>query len=610
MRKPNFSKAVLWVTAISPLLFTACVDDSYDLAGDIDMTVTVGGNLSIPGSGTEEFTLEDIMDLEDPENSILQTDENGNYMLLKSSSEETEVDIDGVTIDAPTCDPTYTVLEFDAPVSVGEEVESRVENVTVDFSFAKNDVTPDVTSITSALVDGTANLTLGFDQISGGVDRITLKKGFKIEISMEGQTTANTISFALDGNASGYEIMDNAPQTIKFTEDKTIRNGETLRIPIRFEEIQNFPQGQGLYAREHFRMDVNIIANGWATTPGFSAGNIRVNLVNGAEVSGIALEKVTGKVDPEIDIDIDPVTIEDVPDFLNEDNNNLDIKNPCIKLVISNTAPVDVNLTATLARVGGGSDFAFNIGNQDLSSTNCIIIRKGNGEGSEPVVTTYYLSRENMGIADDDANHTYYITLGEDLYNLIRTIPDEIRLENVEAKALDKEYIVNLGPNGARYNVNTTYELNAPLEFGPRLEIVYEDTINDWSGDIEDISIRKAIVEMDALNGIPLNFSVSATAIDVDGNEYPNVTVTPVEGFGTIAAGNKQLGEAATPTESKIRLEIACESGVMDNLDGLIFTLTAKADNALQNVVLNKNMTLQLNNIRIRIENGVTVDMN
>ena len=30
----------------------------------------------------------------------------------------------------------------------------------------------------------------------------------------------------------------------------------------------------------------------------------------------------------------------------------------------------------------------------------------------------------------------------------------------------------------------------------------------------------------------------------------------------------------------------------------------------LQNATLNKGMTLQLKNIRVRIENGVTVDMN
>lgn len=62
MNKRRLIKASLWTTALSPFFFASCVDDSYDLTKDIDMTITVGGDLSIPGSGTEEFTLEEIMD--------------------------------------------------------------------------------------------------------------------------------------------------------------------------------------------------------------------------------------------------------------------------------------------------------------------------------------------------------------------------------------------------------------------------------------------------------------------------------------------------------------------------------------------------------------------
>ena len=59
MNKRRLIPAALWVTAISPLFFASCVDDSYDLSKDIDMTVTIGGNTrrnALPGreSGTKE----------------------------------------------------------------------------------------------------------------------------------------------------------------------------------------------------------------------------------------------------------------------------------------------------------------------------------------------------------------------------------------------------------------------------------------------------------------------------------------------------------------------------------------------------------------------------
>ena len=206
--------------------------------------------------------------------------------------------------------------------------------------------------------------------------------------------------------------------------------------------------------------------------------------------------------------------------------------------------------------------------------------------------------------------------LGDGIYKLIETIPDEIQLQGVEAKALQaNEYTLTLGADGADYLVNTTYELNAPLQFGPDLEIIYNDTIDDWQSDLEDVSFKNAVVEMTALNGIPLNFGVEATAIDVDGNAIPNVTATV---DGNIRPGNKIVRKnesdevtevIGTATESAITVRLHSESGNIENLDGLRITLTGNTNEA-PDAVLNKDMTLQITNIRVRIEGGVTVDMN
>ena len=614
MNKRRLIPAALWVTAISPLFFASCVDDSYDLSKDIDMTVTIGGNLSIPGSNTEEFTLDQIMDLEDhsdnPEDSVIRVDANGDYRLLqKESGDPTDVTIDPVKINEPECERTTTKLDF-TTVAGTAELEAKVEDVTMHFTFEKTDVTTDIVSISSAGVEFDANLTLSFDELSQNVDEITLKSGFTIEMRMEGQTKANNMELVLLNN-NDYELDG---QTITFKNAQTIRKGETLRVPVRFLGIQNFPEGQGLYEPGHFLMKTNVIAKGRASTANVGAGDVQVNLINDAEVPSFTLQKVTGIFDPDVDITVDPVTVNDVPDFLDEDGNNLDLKNPYIKLTISNETPLDVNLTADIIRIKGGQEDApIKIGSTTADRDSIILYGETKGL---PTVSTYYLSREAMPEYDNPASHIYNIVMGDDIYRLIQTIPDEIKLENIEAKALNKEYTVSLGEDGAQYEVNTDYEINAALQFGERLRIVYNDTINDWSGDLEDISIRTAYVEMDAINGIPLNFKLNARAIDVNGNVYPNVTVNPVQ--GTIAAGLKITDGNGTatvsePTTSKVVLEIACESGEMADLDGLIINFEADAKNLTpeqRNATLNKGMTLKLDNIRIRIEGGVTVDMN
>ena len=192
---------------------------------------------------------------------------------------------------------------------------------------------------------------------------------------------------------------------------------------------------------------------------------------------------------------------------------------------------------------------------------------------------------------------------------MMRIVPDQIELTDIEAQAVQEDITVDLHKDGATYDVNTTYELYAPLQFGDELSIVYTDTINDWGGDLEDVVIRKAVVEMDVLNGIPLNFTIDAKAIDVNGNEYSNVLVNPVSNH--IKPGLK-LAEGADEgvTESKIQLEIICENGEMKDLDGLIVTFTGNREGVSNNVTLNESMTLKITNMRVRIKGGVTVDMN
>ena len=598
MNKRRLIKASLWTTALSPFFFASCVDDSYDLTKDIDMTITVGGDLSIPGSGTEEFTLEEIMDLED--NSVVKADAQGNYALNKADTTETDVEIAPVHINAPASNPTTTTLYFNTPAATSEEVEAQVYDVTTDFLFSKDDVTTDIVSLTSTDVDFTVYLTISFSQASQNVEVITLKKGFSIEMELEGQTQPNGFVFELD-NTGNYGIKEGEDQTIEFLQDQEIRKGMTLKIPVYFKRIQNFPDGQGIYEPGHFKLQTHVIANGTATTPGVPAGNIQVDLITDTEVPDITLQSVTGIVDPKIDINVDPITVEGVPDFLKDDV-NLDLTNPYIKLRLENGSPADVNLKA---RMTWTKDGVFNEGFQigtDLGSTptDQTITLAGSA------TSEYYLSRINMENLPAGAKN---IVLGDNLYELIRTIPDEIKLTDVEAKALQHDTEVELGNDGAYYEVNTIYELNAPLQFGNELNIVYKDTINDWGGDLEDITIKKAIVEMDALNGIPLNFKLNAQAIDRNGNVYPNVTVNPVK--NTIAPGLKLTGEnGETATESPIQLEIVCESGDMKDLDGLIVNFTADMEGVNQNATLNKGMTLKLSNIRIRIKDGVTVDLN
>ena len=60
--------------ALMCLLLSNCIDDSYDLSKDIDMTVTIfEDGLTLPGGSTDTISLKKILDLDEGEGNTLKT---------------------------------------------------------------------------------------------------------------------------------------------------------------------------------------------------------------------------------------------------------------------------------------------------------------------------------------------------------------------------------------------------------------------------------------------------------------------------------------------------------------------------------------------------------
>ena len=61
-----FTKLTLMTIILCPMI--SCVDNTYDLSKDIDLTISVGGDeLTIPIGGTEQISLAKMLDFGDDE---------------------------------------------------------------------------------------------------------------------------------------------------------------------------------------------------------------------------------------------------------------------------------------------------------------------------------------------------------------------------------------------------------------------------------------------------------------------------------------------------------------------------------------------------------------
>lgn len=565
---------------VSSLGFTACVDNDYDLSKDIDMTVTIGGkNLSIPGSNTDLITMDKILDL-DP-GSDVKTDANGDYaLMMDGSGEPSTVNVESVTIESDKIktNPTETSLFFEYVPSM--DAESEVDDMT-SFDVDKDDVTEDVTELYYATTTSNSSLRLSY---SGSAHRMNLAKGFKVTFpEYLSVSCENDPRFTIDGNV------------LTFNQDVTINSGTTLEVPLTIDAIDftKLDEGEGLVERGHLVMTGDIPVNGRAYLKAddfLSEEDVTLEMHTDMNLGDIEFTEVTATVDPQIDITIDPVTINNLPNCLKDDDVRIDMTDPKIYFNVTNGSPVPVNFTADMLPYKEGR----------LLNTVAIGDKDG---GTEPIIIPANVSdyticlhrlEDGSGIEADD------IITVPDLNNLVETIPDEIRTENIVVKAIQEK--VTLEP-GKDYGLNTDYNVSAPLQFNSGTEIIYTDSLDDWNGDIKDIDARLAEISLDAYNTIPLDMEMTADAIDTDGNIMSEITAT--------VTGEINAGTAESPSTSKltIRLESSAE-GAMKRLDGITYRISATVPEDMQGKVLNENQSLQLDNVVISVKGGITIDMN
>lgn len=566
--------------ALSLLGITACVDNAYDLSKDVDMTITVGGeNLSIPGSNTDLITLEKIFDLA-PESDV-KADANGNYALTMSGEgSESSVNVENVTIEGSEIETAPSTTELNFQYVPNQNAEADVDDYT-SFNVNKTDVTEDVVSLDYANVTSMSSLDLTFD---GSARQLHLSKDFTV-------TFPEYMTIRCDGDTR-FQAEGN---TITFTKDVHISRGSRLSIPVSVTAIdfKQMPDGEGLVERGHLviRGDIPVKGQAYLLAEDFlTHQDVQLKLNTEINIGNIELTEVTAVVDPQIDITIDPVMVNELPDFLQDNEVEIDMTDPKIFLYVTNESPVAVNFSADMIPYKDGQ-----------AQHTVILGDKPNG--TEPIIipankTDYVICLHRLedaaGIEADQ------IITVPDLNNLVAKIPDEIRTENIEATAIQTPITLELGRD---YNVKTDYNVVAPLQFNDQTRIVYNDQMDDWNSDMEDIDARHAEISLTATNTIPLGMTMTADAIDPDGNVLNDITAT-VE--GGISAGTP---DAPTTSTLTIRLESKAD-GALKNMDGIAYRVEASVPTEVQGITLNESQSLKLDNVIITVKGGVTVDLN
>ncbi len=586
MRK-TYTRATLAIVAMATAVsLNSCVDDDYDLSEDIDLEVSVGGNLSLPASSTEILTLDQILDLK-PDASIKAVEVDGDYglsvgdyvLLQDGKSDPAEfvvdqVDLTGLTGSSSSFDlPQFYVPTFlpEGQDRITREVTAAENNITI----SDDNITKEVVAISRAemAVDFTLDVEYKSANYSGSA---IIEEGYEIVFD-----PSWTIEIVDNATARFLAVEDN--YKLRFTQPYTISPQNPLFARIRLSEVDlsKAEEGQGLYAPGHFRMESKVTSSGSISIllSDLMGSVADIDLITNTNIETAKILSVTGKVDPKIDIDATSFSISDIPDFLSDNENNLDIDNPQINFTVNNNSPLTLDLSGVLTSYKLDSELTSvsisGIVVEANASTEIVISRR-------PVVKP---GVENVVV--------------ENLSELISTIPDEISFHDLNCKARQDDVTFVLG---STFTFDAKYEAVIPLAFGSQMRLHYTETVDDWDVDLEDYNFSEVLLTFDAVSSLPLTMTPEVIALDREGNHMSNITVT--------IENDINPGTLANPSTTPLSISLKSTGNSIEGLDGIYIIFDAIAADGFFGENLNKNQSLRFDNIKITLVDGVLINLN
>ena len=576
----------LWGFLLSfPLWTVSCVDNKYDLDKDIDMTINVGGeHLTIPAGSSDTAYLSKIIEVE--EGDILQPDATIRvYHLTKKD----DIDVEPTTVKEVTISETTTNLSpteiVNATSSSSVEVPATVTTFG-DFEAKSNNIDEALKELGALYAKAPVDLILTIDFQKEQSLNFTRVQANKLKIVFP-----DYIVFKAEEGIQGHELILDG-QVLS-------ENGSSYSRTLKVEGYK-FSENAGAGRKPNkgtLTIEGVISMEGEVVTSGVS-GTGTLSLVPKTVLREMTASSVTGVIQPEIKAETTNIELNDLPDFLKDEETRMDITNPVILLRAENQLETPVEVDAVLTPMKG---------NAQIDGKE---VKVGSGYGKTPVVlasgkNVIALSRTGECTIEGVTSNVKV----EDINNLLETIPDDIEVDLQPVVRNEDYYTAELG---RAYEMPSSYEVDVPLSFEQNLNIVYNDSVQDLNKDLNDLDkviLKKANVLLTVDNAIPLKLQLKPENVlikDVYGNELTAVKKTIEEDKQYVTEST----DGEKPVTSELVLNLTSEdTAFLSKIDRICFKLTAVPGSAT-GVPLKDTQWLKVTSIKLSVPGGVNVDLN
>lgn len=632
MANPLFKHLLVtgMLCAGTTLLFTGCIDDSYDL-DKVDLTMKLNTDgLGVKLGNTDLIALADILD----EDETVKTEANGLYYLVKDGTSNFNVKVDNMTtsFNDTKLDMNTPVLQYNdvyeqlrdagIPVTHGstlpipanfemhgsaegdQEVDFKITDVSDVKQVKTIDLQKSKVALTLTEANQPASLNLGVTRLKNV--RLYLPKFLGVTDVAPGWELkeGNVLVYTLNGGT--YNYNRNNPEICsvylnKVALDQTENKGkvENGGIELTPNELNVRMTAEQVFFENRAGRELSMNVGDQASV------RLDIKVPN----NKLNISQVTGIFNPAIDPDNERIDVSnDLPDFLQDKEVRIVATNPTIRFHANmSTLPVGIDMRGTLTAVKENGAF------ENGATTKVVKLDKGVMEmGRDNYV--YYCNQGNTPYDPEGAKAgAATVKNTANIGDLITELPDylEVDLKNNQINVKNEYYTVQLGRD---YHVDADYSVFVPFEFDRGLKVVYNDSTESMHSDLKDLSATGTLEVMaDAYNTIPLELLVGLKAVDVDGNELPvefntaEAHVAPGDGSTYTMNGEvKQRSGSEVMTPIKITAKLD-DKDLLSRIDKLCFNIHADATGSNKLV---STQYLKLNNIKIKLHAGVIADFN
>lgn len=632
MANPLFKHLLVtgMLCAGTTLLFTGCIDDSYDL-DKVDLTMKLNTDgLGVKLGNTDLIALADILD----EDETVKTEANGLYYLVKDGTSNFNVKVDNMTtsFNDTKLDMNTPVLQYNdvyeqlrdagIPVTHGstlpipanfemhgsaegdQEVDFKITDVSDVKQVKTIDLQKSKVALTLTEANQPASLNLGVTRLKNV--RLYLPKFLGVTDVAPGWELkeGNVLVYTLNGGTYNYDR--NNPEICsvylnKVALDQTENKGkvENGGIELTPNELNVRMTAEQVFFENRAGRELSMNVGDQASV------RLDIKVPN----NKLNISQVTGIFNPAINPDNERIDVSnDLPDFLQDKEVRIVATNPTIRFHANmSTLPVGIDMRGTLTAVKENGAF------ENGATTKVVKLDKGVMEmGRDNYV--YYCNQGNTPYDPEGAKAgAATVKNTANIGDLITELPDylEVDLKNNQINVKNEYYTVQLGRD---YHVDADYSVFVPFEFDRGLKVVYNDSTESMHSDLKDLSATGTLEVMaDAYNTIPLELLVGLKAVDVDGNvvpvEFNTVEAHVAPGHGTtytMNGGVKQRSDSEVMTPIKITAKLD-DKDLLSRIDKLCFNIHADATGSNKLV---STQYLKLNNIKIKLHAGVIADFN